>query len=139
MASLADVEIALSNRFSAFGYTYVSWPNGPEVSAPAGSTVYEVDILHSRGMAAAITHNAADRYYGYLQVKVLSPASGAGVTRARTEATAIMAQFKKGTVVTHNGVNVSCYTPTMRHLDHPNRAWYCIVVECPWWADVYSA
>lgn len=136
MGSLADVEIALSNHFSGLGYTYVSWPAGPEVTAPAGSTVYEVDVIHSKGMASAITADAKDRYFGSFQVKVLSPNSGLGVTRARTEALAILQRFKRGTAVTYNGVSVRLFTPSMRHLDHPNVAWYCIVVDCPWEADV---
>lgn len=136
MGTLADVEIALCTHFGGLSYTYVSWPAGPEVNAPAGSTVYEVDVLHSKGMAAAITADAADRYYGYFQVKVLTPNSGLGVSRARTEALAILQRFKRGTAVSSNGVNVRLFTPTMRHLDHPNVAWYCIVVDCPWEADV---
>jgi len=136
MGTLADVEIALSTHFSGLGYTYVSWPAGPSIDAPDNSTVYEVDVIHSKGMASAITADAKDRYYGSFQVKVLSPNRGLGVTRARTEALAVMQRFKRGTGLTYNGVNVRLFTPTQRHLDHPNPAWYCIVVDCPWEADV---
>lgn len=137
MGTLADVEIALSVHFENLGYPYVSWPAGAQLNdVPDNSTIYEVDVLHSKGMAAAITADADDRYFGSLQIRVLSPNKGFGVSRARLEALAVMQHFKRGTALTYNGVKVRMFTPTLRHIDHPNPAWYCIIIDCPWEADV---
>ena len=139
MANVTDVEKALLARFALLAYPYVSYPDGPEVIAPAGQTVYEIRSIITHGVAAALMANAAERYEGFLQVNVLSPADGLGNSRALINVEAVMAQFKRGTTCTKNGVVVHCRTPKYVPVDHPNVAWYCIVVTVPWWADVFVA
>jgi len=134
--ALEDVSKALFTKFATLNKTYVAYPNGPTINAPAGQTVYELHIKYSDGTPTAVGPDATNRYYGFLQVNVLSPADGLGDSRAKSEAQEVVTLFKRGTTCVKNGINVRCKTPDITTLKTANPAWYCLVVTVPWWADI---
>lgn len=100
-----DISAALSNHLNTISpKPAIAWENYPYT--PVDDTLYVRETLLPGDVTAAAVGSASqDHTIGIYQVDVFSPLNR-GKADAVAQADAIADHFKRGTILTYNGVNV---------------------------------
>jgi hypothetical protein len=143
-----DATRAFHSAFSALNYSYVSYPNGPELNTsanpiPADTLWYALDVLSSKpkvvGSGTGIT-----RYKGIFQVTIRAPVKSAkgnpfGTYAIYASAEVIAIAFKLATSLlvpdSSPSIYAHCEEPETIDLGKLEPEWYAVVVRIPYWMD----
>lgn len=108
MTGMEEIESALIKRLTIMpDLPDVAWPNMPFTPTP-GRPYFKANLLPGEPLQAGVGESAMNRQSGVFQVTVFVPA-GTGTKDIRSMCTALETHFKRGTVLTHNGVKVTIW------------------------------
>ncbi len=139
MSGTTEIGSALRSRLTAVSpgaaitATLVAWENRPFVPPTTGFW-YRVTLLPGVPRAAAIGETAQNRHVGVFVVSVFGQ-SGQGDGLVAEEAERIAACYKRGTVLTANGVQVVCVR-AYRKEGQAEPDYFGVPVFVEWRADV---
>lgn len=102
---------------------------------PPADRYWRIFFLPGVPRAAAIGSDAPNRHVGLLQIDIMDPKDKQDGATAQ-EADRIAAAYKRGTVLTHNGVSVVCEKAYAVRPMQDDPARFRMIVRIEWRADV---
>lgn len=136
--SFLDISGALDTRLnllSTANSVPVAWEN--KLFTPANGAVYmRQTLLPNSAEGLTVSNSSDDEHLGIYQVDVMSPIEG-GKAVAINLADDIADQFKRGTILTYNGVNVVVRNVS-RNGGRRDGSWFIIAVSVSYRSIVSS-
>tara|TARA_B100000795_G_scaffold201045_1_gene154781 strand:- start:119 stop:526 length:408 start_codon:yes stop_codon:yes gene_type:complete len=124
MASFTDISAALDARTNSLSLP-TAWEN--IAFTPTAETLYiRPTLMPADTVQAGLGSNGLDEHVGVYQIDIIAPGSK-GKGQATIKADVIADHFKRGVVLTYNGVNVRL-SKTSRGLGKRDEAWFVIPI-----------
>ena len=125
MARLAGLTLSPVRR--------VAWP-GTDFTPNSGEIYLAPTVLPNTTTQASLGYDGVNRHQGLFQVSVWSPLASPMIP-ALEVASAVAAHFKRGTVLTFEGITVRVSAPPSRAPAIPDGAWRQIPITIPYLTD----
>jgi hypothetical protein len=114
----------------------IAWKGtGDPASKTAGARWYRATFIRGTPRAIACGPDAENRHVCIFQVDIFDPPN-LGEEITATEAKRVMAFYKRGTVLTRNGLSIVCQKAYLGTADDSDPAWFKIPVVVEVRADV---
>lgn len=131
-----DIQAALDGKLKVYQSSNVAWENAGYTPV-IGTAYLEPLFMPGQPTPAGLGSSAKNRHVGIYQINVYQPL-GSGAGDGVAIADALVSFFKRGTIITQNGINVRC-RQSWREKAQPEGSWYVIPVSVLWWADAANA
>lgn len=125
MARLASLTLSPVRR--------VAWP-GADFTPGSGEIYLEPNVIPNTTTQASLGYDGVNRHQGLFQISVWSPLATSTIP-ALEVASAVMAHFKRGTVLTFEGITLRINQPPSRAPALTDGAWRQIPVTIPYFTD----
>ena len=124
MSAFTDISAALDARTNSLSLP-TAWEN--IAFQPVTGTLYiRPTLMPADTVQAGLGSSGLDEHLGIYQIDIIAPSAN-GKGTATIKADAIADHFKRGLVLTYNGVNVRL-SKTSRGLGKRDEAWYVIPI-----------
>ena len=123
---------ALLDHLSTLSTTLpIAWPDLPFTPVDSYLEAFVTPNVVNQVTLGKDGHN---RHEGLMQVNVVQK-SGSGVISSAGVGSTIVAHFKRGTVISKNGLNVRTRPPRIAQPIDDSRGWTRMPVIIPWFVD----
>ena len=127
-----DIRAALVTHYQGLGLALpVQWENTESIN---DEQFIKFDFIPNVNGAATLGTNGADRHQGLLQLLIKKPIE-AGPGDSLTLASTIVEHFKRGSVVSYNGVSVKIKNATAGGA-YPSADKYITPITITWQSDI---